>query len=332
MSTPPDFLYPWALVLLPLAALPLLRRSIDTLPYSWVAWLPRDRAGKVVAVIWRAAAVLALAAVIVGLAGPGFSGEQTRITGTGAEILILMDGSGSMNQPISSGSMNVADAPTAGETKNQMARDAITAFVAQRVNDRLAFMLFGTHPMLAVPFTRNRTAIDAAIAATGIGRGTPDTLLDRGIQTAVELFDGRARMSSRAIVLVSDGGARLDEVAREHIRAGLSRNGVALYFIYLRSGIYSPDLHARPADTDHSPEAELHRFFLSLPTPYRLYQADSPQQVARAMSDIARNENAPVSFIERLPRQDRSTWCYATALFCCALLLGVWFMQKRSLR
>jgi len=133
-------------------------------------------------------------------------------------------------------------------------------------------------------------------------------------------------------VLVSDGGARLDDVAREHIRVGLSRNGVAFYFVYLRSGIYSPDLHIRPADTDHSPEAELHRFFLSLPTPYRLYQADSPQQVARAMSDIARNENAPVSFVERLPRQDRSTWCYATALVCCALLTGVWFMQKRSLR
>ena len=332
MSTPPDFLYPWALVLLPLAALPLLRRSIDTLPYSWVTWLPRDRAGRVIAFIWRAAAMIALAAVIIGLAGPGCSGEQTRVTGTGAEILILMDGSGSMYQVISSGSLNVADAPTAGETKNQMARDAITAFVAQRMNDRLAFMLFGTHPMLAVPFTRNRTAIDAAIAATGVGRGTPDTLLDHGLESAVELFDGHTRLSSRAIVLVSDGGALLDDTARERVRTGLARNGVALYFIYLRSGIFSPDLHVRPADTDHSPEAELHRFFLSLPTPYRLYQADSPQQVARAMSDIARNENAPVSFVERLPRQDGSTWCYAAALVCCVLLASVWFMQRRSLR
>jgi mxaC protein len=331
MSTPPDFLYPWALALLPLAALPLLRRSIDMLPYSYVAWLPRDRAGRVVAFVWRAAAMLALAAVIVGLAGPGFSGEQNRITGAGAEILILMDGSGSMYAPMGTGSANVADAPTAGETKNQMARDAISAFVAQRVNDRFAFMLFGTHPMLAVPFTRNRTVIDAAIDATAVGRGMPDTLLDRGIQSAVELFDGRARTSSRAIVLVSDGGALLDNVARERIRAGLARNGVALYFIYLRSGVYSPDLHARLAASDHSPEAELHRFFLSLPTPYRLYQADSPQQVARAMTDIARNENAPVSFVERLPRQDGSAWCFATALLCCVLLLCIWFVQKRSL-
>ncbi|SEJ78206.1 vWA domain-containing protein [Paraburkholderia diazotrophica] len=331
MSTPPDFLYPWALALLPLAALPLLRRSIDMLPYSYVAWLPRDRAGRVVAFVWRAAAMLALAAVIVGLAGPGFSGEQKRITGAGAEILILMDGSGSMYSPMGTGSKNVADAPTAGETKNQMARDAISAFVAQRVNDRFAFMLFGTHPMLAVPFTRDRTVIDAAIDATAVGRGMPDTLLDRGIQSAVELFDGRARTSSRAIVLVSDGGALLDDVAREHIRAGLARNGVALYFIYLRSGVYSPDLHARLAASDHSPEADLHRFFLSLPTPYRLYQADSPQQVARAMTDIARTENAPVSFVERLPRQDGSAWCFATALLCCVMLLCIWFVQKRSL-
>ncbi|MBP0595619.1 VWA domain-containing protein [Paraburkholderia sp. LEh10] len=332
MSTQPDFLFPWALVLLPLAALPLLRRSIDTLAWSSVAWLPRDRAGRAVALLWRTAAMLALAAVIVGLAGPGCSGAQKRITGTGAEILILMDGSGSMYSPVSSAGSNTADAPTAGETKNQMARDAIAAFVAQRVNDRFAFMLFGTHPMLAVPFTREHTVIDAAIDATGVGRGMPDTLLDHGLQSAVELFDERARTSSRAIVLVSDGGARLDDVARERIRTGLSRNGVALYFIYLRSGVYSPDLHARPADSDHSPEAELHRFFLSLPTPYRLYQADSPQQVARAMTDIAHNENAPVSFVERLPRQDGSAWCFATALLCCVLLLSLWLMQKRSLR
>ncbi|HYL17355.1 MAG TPA: VWA domain-containing protein, partial [Burkholderiales bacterium] len=46
MSIGFDFARPWVLVLLPLALLPLLRRRRDTLAFSYVAWLPVDRAGR----------------------------------------------------------------------------------------------------------------------------------------------------------------------------------------------------------------------------------------------------------------------------------------------
>jgi len=324
-----DFTNPWMLALLPLAALPLLRRPADSLPFSYVAWLPYDRVGRVVGMLWQVLAIGAIAAVVVGLAGPGSPNLQRRVSGTGGEILILMDRSASMDAELGRGLAKPLDA-TGSESKKQVAARALATFVAQRPNDSFAFMLFGLQPMLAVPFTRDHAIVDAAMQATQIGRGMPDTRLDAGLEAAVQLFDRRARVGGRAIVLVSDGGARLDSAVRERIRDALAQDGVAMYFVYLRSGVYSPDLSDAAARLDNSAEADLHRFFQSLPTPYHLFQAKDAAQMAQAMNEIGRRENRQSVIVERLPRQDRSRACFAVALVCCTALLGLGSVQKRS--
>jgi len=324
MTSPIDFAQPWALVLLPLALLPLLRRRGDTLSFSHVAWLPVDRAGRAIGVLWRACAVLTIIALVIGLAGPGRSNLQVLRTGTGAEILILMDRSSSMDD-----TMGHQPIDTRGMSKNEVARHSLTRFVDERPNDRLAFMMFGISPVPVVRFTANHQIIQDAIAGTGIGRGMPDTQLDRGLRAAIGQFDGRRYEARRAIVLVSDGGARLDAQARRDIEDGLARNQIDLYFIYLRSGVYSPDLRAIAAN-DTSEEAELHRFFVTLKSPYHLYQAGDADAMAAAMADINRRQKSEVSFVERLPRQDRSAWCYAAALVSCVLLLALHTIQVRS--
>ncbi|MDN7181882.1 VWA domain-containing protein [Caballeronia sp. SEWSISQ10-4 2] len=324
MTSPIDFAQPWALVLLPLALLPLLRRRGDTLSFSHVAWLPADRAGRVIGVLWRACAVLTIIAIVIGLAGPGRSNLQVLRTGTGAEILILMDRSSSMDD-----TMGRQPIDTRGMSKNEVARHSLTRFVDERPNDRLAFMMFGISPVPVVRFTANHEIIQEAIAGTGIGRGMPDTQLDRGLRAGIGQFDGRRYEARRAIVFVSDGGARLDAQARRDIEDGLARNQIDLYFIYLRSGVYSPDLRAIAAN-DTSEEAELQRFFVTLKSPYHLYQAGDADAMAEAMADINRRQKSEVSFVEQLPRQDRSAWCYAAALVSCVLLLALHTIQVRS--
>jgi mxaC protein len=321
-----DFAAPWMLVLLPLAALPLMRRRSDSLVFSSVAWLPVDRVGRLAGWLARGSGVLAMAGIVVGLAGPGRSQLQVVRTGSGAQILILMDRSASMDEPMGSAGV---EAPR-GDAKNKVARASLTNFVNQRPNDRLAFMMFGSSPVLAIPFTYNHRAIEAAIAATAIGRGMPDTQLDRGMLNAIDQFDGRPSSGRRAIVLVSDGGARLDEAVRRRIQAGLQRNQIALYFIYLRSSLYSPDLNAALPARESSAEAELHRFFLTLPTPYRLFQAGDAKAMMAAVAEINRQQNARTSFVEHLPRQDLSPYCFASALFFSAVLMALRLLQVRS--
>jgi mxaC protein len=324
-----DFTYPWVLALLPLAMLPLSRRHVETLPFSYAAWLPHDRIGRFVSLLWRIIAMLAIASIIVGLAGPGSSNLQRQVTGTGGEILILMDRSASMDAELGRG-LGKLSAWSGGESKKQVAARALATFVAHRPNDSFGFVLFGLQPMLAVPFTRDHAIVDAAMAATRVGRGMPDTRLAAGLSYAVRLFDGRPHTGGRAIVLVSDGGARLDSVSREQFSAALAQDNVALYFVYLRSGIFSPDLTNINPRFEHSAEAELHRFFQSLRTPYHLYQAQDAEQMATAMAEIGRRENQQSVFVERLPRQDRSGACFIAGLVCCVALILMSSVQKRS--
>lgn len=320
-----DFAHPWLLVLLPLALLPLLPRRADTLTFSWIAWLPDDRAGRWIGALAKGCAVLAMLAIVSGLAGPGRSPREVSRTGSGTQIILLMDRSASMDEPMESKGVQVS----AGESKNKVARASLTEFVAQRPNDRLAFMMFGTSPLLAMPFTYDHRAIDAAIAGTAVGRGMPDTQLDLGLLTAIGEFNGSHSSSRRAIVLVSDGGAKLSARVRQLIEEGLLRNQIALYFIYLRSSVYSPDLNAALPANDSSAEAELHRYFLSLKTPYRLFQTGNAKAMRDAMAEINRQQSVQTTFVERLPREDLSAYCFAVALAGCGALIGLRLFQVR---
>ena len=90
--------HPLALLLLPLALLPLARPSGRSLPYSSLALLPPDRASSVIDTALRAAAALAVAAIVVGLAGPYRPEYEVERVGQGAEIVLLLDRSRSMDQ------------------------------------------------------------------------------------------------------------------------------------------------------------------------------------------------------------------------------------------
>lgn len=325
MSFAFDFVHPWVLALLPLALLPLLRRRGETLLFSHLAWLPPDRLGRAAGLLWRALAVLAMAAIIVGLASPGRSETQIARTGHGMEILILLDRSGSMNTTIVAKGRQAA-LHTQGDSKGDVARELLTRFVEQRPDDRYAFMMFSTSPLRVLPFTERKQAVQAGIGATRIGRGLMNTDIGRAMLAAIEEFDGRPYSGSRIILLVSDGGAQLDAGVRKRIEAGLARNRIALYWIYLRTG-NSPGL----GDADESAlEIALHHFFQSLRTPYRAYEAGDAAAMAAAIDEVGREQNLPLSFMERVPRKDGSGSLFAVALLCCALLLGYRCLQLRS--
>jgi mxaC protein len=326
-----DFAQPWMLLLSPLALLPLLRRRADTLVFPSVAWLPPDRVGRLLGVLWRALAMAAMACIVVGLAGPGQSGAQVLRSGRGAEVLILMDRSSSMdnvahlNGAVAGGRFSVR------ESKNQIVRELLARFVAKRPHDRFAFLTFSTSVLRIVPFTERGDMVQAALAATGIGRGLPDTRMGSALLAAIGEFAGRRYAGSRVILVVSDGGAQLDEPTRERVRAGLARDKIALYWVYIRSGPNSPDLMAERTTVYGSGEEQaLHDFFRTLETPYRLYQADDSEAMAAAMAEIDRQQSFPLSFHERVPRRDFSPAFHLAALLCCAGLLACRALQLRS--
>ena len=66
----------------------------------------------------------------------------------------------------------------------------------------------------------------------------------------------------------------------------------------------------------------MHRFFTTLQTPYQVYEAEVQEDLAKAVTDVDRQQNLPLEYTEQLPRADFSRAFITLAAVACALLLA----------
>lgn len=337
-----SFQHAWLLALLPLALIPLLAPAVKPIGYSWTELLPRDRPSEAVRWGLRLAAALALAALLLGLAGPYRPEYQVERVGKGAEIVVVLDRSRSMDQSFAGGRAIGLAAPGATgpeaieryarqnqsgirDSKGKVARQMLADFAAMRAEDRFGMVLFSTLPIRVLDFTQKQEVIQAAITAGNIGRGLSETDIGLALQMALSYFEDRPYTGSRIVMLVSDGGDHLDPDVRERVTYLSRKLRVSLYWIYIRSS-RSPglmvDASEPPANADTVPEYFLHRFFQGLGTPYRAYEAENPQALQKAIEDVNRLENLPITYLDTVPRREVAAWCYGFALACVLLLVG----------
>ena len=331
-----DFASPVWLWLAPLALLPFRRRREDALMFGSLLWLPANQLGRWFDWVWRSLAALMMTGIVVGLAEPGITGDKKRLIGEGAEVMIMLDRSSSMDA-VPRARVGSAAGPTVGQrssglSKNQVARQLLTEFVMSRPNERFALMTFSTQPMLVAGFADHNAAVLSGLEATGIGRGLPKTDMGLALLSSIKAFENRSYSGSRVILIVSDGGAKLDDATQRAIREGLATHNISLYFIYLRSTGSPADLNA-PAEnavTRVGEETLLHRYFLSLSTPYSLFQAEDPESMAKALETIDREHNEPLIYYERVPRRSVSGWFFGFAFVAGLLLMFAQSFQVRG--
>ncbi|MDY0057772.1 MAG: vWA domain-containing protein [Methyloversatilis sp.] len=310
---------PLWLLALPLALLPLWPRRRHSLDYGCIDWLPRDPLGNAVLRGGRIAAALAIVAAVLGLAGLAQPTTEQQRTGRGAEIVIVLDRSRSMDEPLlPKGRQPSID--TTAEAKGKVARRLLAEFAARRPEDRYSLLLFSSAPMLVVPFTQHGDVVQAGIEAGGIGRGLSETDIGRALLAGAEQFDRRAYSGSRILLLVSDGAAQIDEEMRGKIRRAFERNRVAVYWVFIRSAL-SLGLNADETD-GNVPEAALHKFLQSTGVPYEAFEAEDPEAVKQAVAEVDRQQNLPLDYVERIPRRDFSGWCFVLALLAGAIALA----------
>jgi mxaC protein len=344
-----NFDHAWVLWLLPLAALPLLAMPGEALANGWLAIAPRDLASVVAGWALRGTAATALAALVLALAGPHWPEYSVERIGRGAEIVLVLDRSRSMDMGFAPGGAPPAAARGTGpealdyyfsqtwgrlqEPKGKVARRLLTEFTAQRPDDQFALVVFSTLPMRVLGFTQKSEMIHAAIDAGNVGRGLSETNIGRALEAALDMFEGRPYAGSRIVMLVSDGGDRLDHDVRERLAHAARRQRVSLYWLYLRSA-NSPGLKAafEPGSSaaDSIPELVLHRFFESLDTPYRAYEASDTQALQRAIADVNRLEKLPITYADLVPRRELAPYAQGLALAAVLLLLAARFSEIRG--
>jgi mxaC protein len=213
-------------------------------------------------------------------------------------------------------------------SKGQVARQMLGEFAQRRPADRFGLVAFSNLPMRVLGFTSKPEIIQAAIQAGNVGRGLSETNIARALQSALAYFEDRPYTGSRIVLLVSDGGDKLDIDARNRITEQARKHRVGITWIYIRSprspGLMRNTVVDTPqpdSEADTAPEIFLDRFFQSLQVPYRAYEADDPDSLQRAIADLDRLENLPITYLDTVPRRDLAGWAYGAALAAVAVLL-----------
>jgi mxaC protein len=323
--------YPWLLLLLPLCLVPLLASPDAAIRYSTFLLLPADPASRILELGLRIISAGTIALLLLGLSHPFLPATRVERIGEGAQIVLLLDRSRSMDQPFGGQSFeNPLDVRNA-DPKGTIARRVLSEFVATRRNDQYAMLVFSAQPIQVLPLTDKTDPIQAAITAGNVGRGLTDTDVGNGIVAAARLFDDQPYTGSRLVLLISDGGARLDLATRKRIANLLQRNRVALYWIYISSR-NSPAMEVasgqNPAD-EAAPARTLHAFFNTLETPYRLFDAEDPDALATAVAEVNRLQSLPIRTFDLVPRKHIAGVFYALGLVLLSVLVVVEFLEKK---
>jgi mxaC protein len=310
---------PLVLVLLPLALLPLIFAVQQPQGYPSLDAVEPDGLSRAVDVGLHFSGLVAVAALVAALAGIHLKGQTVERVGEGANVVLLLDRSSSMDDTFA------GRPPGEGEaSKSAAARRLLREFIARRPHDRFGVAAFSTMPMYVLPITGHKDAVLGAIDA--ITRpGLAYTNVGLGLSLALSMHEADPSAASRAILLVSDGAAVIDRRVQEKLRAQIAKRPVNLYWLYLRTagapGIFDPPGEDVPDTPQALPERHLNLFFQTLKVPYRAFEAENPQAVADAITEIDKLERNPIRYQERIPEKDLSGIAYASASAALLLLL-----------
>ena len=323
-----SFNHPLVLWLLPLALLPILLERSHTRTYSSLSMLPSDPLSNLIGLLLKILAAIALACIILGLAGPHSLEQKIERIGVGAQIGMVIDRSASMDDPFSGGTAE----GRVGETKSVAAARLMTDFVNKRENDMIGVITFSNSAMYVLPLTESREAILAAIKATA-GNSLFQTNIGGGLTSAVGLFEHMPDSGSRAIILISDGAGRVSAEVQQRLVDWLQRFNISLYWIVLRQpggvSIFDPKYESNYEEALPT-EIELYYYFKTLRTPFNAYEAENPKALEAAMADINQKERKPIKYMEKIPGRDFTQLCYWLATLMIALLLGVKFLEAKT--
>lgn len=309
---------PELLLLTPIAIAPLLKSALRSSTIPSIDCAPVDSVSGLVDALLKFLGVTALLASLGGAAGPFFPGEEIERLAEGAQIVMVIDRSGSMNETFAGRNPSGAE-----ESKAAAAKRILKAFVDSRRRDLVGVVAFSTSPMLVTPLSDRLEATKAAIDAIDLP-GLDYTNIGRGLAMALSMFGPSDGSRSRAILLISDGAGVIDPKMQDDLRANFKKAQVNLYWLFLRTE-GSPGIYDAPEGDAESPQAAPERhldlYFKSLGAPYRVFEAEGPKATEEALRQIDRLERRPMRYFEKLPRRDLGGAFFAAALGAAALLL-----------
>ena len=331
------FLKPELLWLLPIALPPLITYGVKQFSFPGLEDWPKDLLSDCLRWGVRAVAALTLLCLIIAAAGPFAEGGTVTRVGEGAEIVVVLDRSGSMSEAL--GSYDHGK-DTKFVSKIEASRRVLLKFMEKRPADTFGIVAFNAAPISVAPLSADRELAKAALKSAE-SNSSGFTALNRAIALGLDYFNGRPYTATRLILLVSDGDAVIEPEDREILKQQFKRQRAQLIWVYVNAGpeksimdtviagdneIISKEEIAQLQTNQNS---TMNRLFEALEIPYQAFEVNSEAGLQSAVAAIGRATNKPTRYEYRLPRQDYAVYFYIATLFLLSLLYWIKQLEIR---
>ncbi|MFZ5374518.1 MAG: VWA domain-containing protein [Campylobacterota bacterium] len=298
-----SFEYPWAFALLIPVLYCLYRCKIATVRRYFPHLHFFGRPGRWRNLDWLLK-VLAVTLMVAALAGPvvtDFSDPRNR---NGIDIVLSIDGSGSMN---ASGFAQGESRATRFEVMQKIASE----FVMKRREDNVGVVLFGDFAFIATPVTYEKEIIAEMIGYLGFGMAGQNTAIGEGVAQGVRALQG-SKAKSKVIVLLTDGEHNSGAISPKEAVSMVRKAGIRLYTIGIgERGEYDSKLLAQMAQEGGG----------------EYFTAANEKELEGVYERIDTLERSRIKSAEHTFAEPYFQWPLAGAL---ALIL--WMMNKRRVR
>ena len=327
---------PMMLLLLPLLLLPWFSRTqVKTIAHT--NFIPVDPLSNLIGYTLKSLVSFVLLCLILSLTGPYIPEKTVQRVGSGAEIVMLVDRSRSMDDPfLSRKELTTSSRSVAQEnSKRRTANRYLLEFVNKRPDDRFGFILFSNKALDVLPLPYHKDTIRAVIKASSLGRGLSETYIAKALIKAAEMYSKQPYRGSRTVLLVSDGGQQMTTEEQQTIAKLYRQENLSIYWIYMGeiTGLASNNQDIENVWSIDRPERKLHAFFESLNIPYHVFETDSVASFSATMDTIDKQQHQPLMVEELIPQESKTApFLWAAMLTMLLLLMAqlytVWGVRK----
>ncbi|MEA3373589.1 MAG: VWA domain-containing protein [Campylobacterota bacterium] len=216
-----SFEYPWMVFLL-FPLLYCLYKCKDRLVPSYFVHLHLFALKKPWVKLEWLVKVLILIALIVALASPILVDRSDPLNRQGIDIVLCLDGSGSMN----------ASGFEAGTRRSrfEVVQEIASTFVMKRLEDNVGVVLYGDFAFIASPVTYEKEIVAEMIGYLSHGMAGQNTAIGDGVAMSLRALE-RSKAASKVIILLTDGEHNSGRISPKEAEALAAEKGVVIYSI-----------------------------------------------------------------------------------------------------
>lgn len=187
-------------------------------------------------------------------------------------------------------------------------KEVVRDFIAQRKQDRIGLIVFGTGAYPQSPLTLDHASLSLLLDEVGVGMAGPNTAIGDALGLGIKLLD-QAKEQEKVMVLLSDGNDTGSAITPAHAAALASERGIVVHTI----GIGDP----QASGEDKVDLQALER--IARTTGGRFFRADDRGALAQVYATLDRITPHRVKTFSHQPKRDLFWWPLGAALLLLAL-------------